>query len=73
MAQKKQTVPELLVLGKCKQCGGERRVNRNRLVPLQHYEDDEFCSSTCARKYHGAEIDKPVEKEASDGSQAPGS
>ena len=45
--------------GRCARCGGERRppsASASRLyVDAGHYELDPFCSTGCARAWHGVE------------------
>lgn len=47
--------PKVRRNGRCAQCGGVRKTPkaRQRGVDPMHYERDPFCSSTCARTWHG--------------------
>jgi len=49
------TVPKTLTLGECIQCGKPVVVALQKGVPLAYYEDETFCSATCARDHHGVE------------------
>jgi hypothetical protein len=55
------TVPKTLELGPCKQCGKQVVVAIQKGVPLSLYQVEEFCSSVCAKTFHGVELTSPSE------------
>jgi hypothetical protein len=55
--------PPVRADGRCAYCGGERKLPKRpqKGVDPASYERDPFCSSTCARLFHGLETAKPRE------------
>lgn len=56
MAKKDEKKPKVVSRGICIVCGNERAVAQQTGVPLQFYEDDEFCSAKCAREHYGTQL-----------------